>query len=519
MRKSKRVKNLVFILIVTCAIAPQIAIASAESFVPFLLISTADPYLTAGEENQIQIILKNTGDYEIYQVEAILSVPATTPGIAIIDGTHKIFNKITDGSTKSWNPVIYVDRNTPLGAYTLNLQVSYNRQFTPTRPATTVIQIGVVVNNVTRPELDLDVRMESPGFTTGTKVKASVTIENIGDDTIHDVDVRVTSNSPYVVLLEDSRFTRDSLEADEIVKFTPTLSVSRNAPLGVYTLTAVITYEDAEINEYRETFTLGLTVDTIQVVKQTSVVLKNYSTTPETIHPGDDVDLSLQLECLGAKAYDVKASLYFDPLTGISTLSPTTIALGDLEPGELAGASYRLIVDGAQRSGQYLSTLTLSYLDADGVPKSLSEKLTLSVRGIVDFSLINTDSVEAVAGAITVLEADLLLIGTESVQFVDVDVVKDAVIHRTSESYEYIGAVDPDSPLLFDLEFLVADGADLGDHTLKLKVSYTDDLNQEHETTIEFPITVTEASSEVDVSAGSTGGFWGWLRRLLGLGP
>ena len=136
--------------------------------------------------------------------------------------------------------------------------------------------------------------------------------------------------------------------------------------------------------------------------------------------------------------------------------------------------------------------MTLSYLDVDGVPRSLMEAVTLSIRGIVEFTLINDEHMVVAAGGGTELEADLLLVGTESVRFVSVEVVEDATFLGTYGSEEYIGAVDPDSPIPFDLNLNVADDADPGEKTLRLKITYTDDLNQEHETDIELPVTVEE---------------------------
>jgi hypothetical protein len=190
-----------------------------------------------------------------------------------------------------------------------------------------------------------------------------------------------------------------------------------------------------------------------------------------------------------------------------------------MDAGGVTDAAYSLIVDGGLEAGQYPGTLILSYLDADGVPRSLVESVTLRVRGIVAFSLINDDPVSVAAGAETELEADLLLIGTESVQFVEIEVEAAGVFRRVPGSGEYIGAVDPDSPIPFDVNFGVADDAEPGEHALRLAVSYTDDMNQEHEASLELPVTVSEASPDGDVTHGSAGGFWAWLRRLLGLGP
>jgi hypothetical protein len=121
-------------------------------------------------------------------------------------------------------------------------------------------------------------------------------------------------------------------------------------------------------------------------------------------------------------------------------------------------------------------------------------------------------------GTSTELEADLLIIGTESVQFVTIEIIEDFVFKRTIDSEEYIGAVDPDSPIPFDLMFEVDGGTKTGEHTLNLKVTYTDDLYKVHEEILKLTMKLREAS-EITNQTASTGGFWAWIRRLLGLGP
>jgi uncharacterized membrane protein len=200
-------------------------------------------------------------------------------------------------------------------------------------------------------------------------------------------------------------------------------------------------------------------------------------------------------------------------------MSPTTVSLGEMEPGRVEDAVFELLVGGEVMAGQYPAMVTVSYLGSDGVPRSLVETVTLSIRGLVEFRLINEDQVRVSRGETTEFEADLLLVGTESVQFVSVEVVEDSVFEYVRDSEEYIGAVDPDSPIPFDLMFKAADDAELGDHTITLRITYTDDLNQEHEATLELRAEVTEPTADFNASQGSTGGFWIWLRRLLGLGP
>jgi hypothetical protein len=295
--------------------------------------------------------------------------------------------------------------------------------------------------------------------------------------------------------------------------------VSRNIPIGVYSLTASVSYRDSEGQEYLEAFSLGVSVDSLEVVNQTSMVMRRYETSIDTVKPGDEFNLTLELESLGANAYDVKASLSLDPMTGVSIMSPTTVSLGEMEPGLVEDAVFGLLVGGEVMAGQYPAMVTVSYLGSDGVPRSLMETVTLSIRGLVEFRLINEDQVRVGRGETTELNADLLLVGTESVQFVIVEVVEDTVFEYVRDSEEYIGAVDPDSPIPFDLMLKASDDAELGDHTITLRITYTDDLNKEHEVTLELRAEVAEPTAELNASQGSTGGFWVWLRRLLGLGP
>jgi uncharacterized membrane protein len=631
----KREKTLLVILIITCAAMWQISTANAADYVPVLRFSADDVYVVAGQENQIKITLTNVGSWNIYEAKISLSVPATTPGVSIVENGHVIYSIIEDGKSKNFYPVLYVDENTPLGAYSLTLTATYMKkvQYGTSMLESTSLQIGIVVDGVVSTDIMLNPNVEDASLTAGVENAVNIALENIGDEPVYEIDATIASTSPYIVVTDGGRFTTNSIGTDQSVSHPSTLRVSRNAPLGVYTLTETVTYEDADgqsytesfslgfyINdskpdpllglviddprltggventvniqmenngdegiyyidatlsstsphitvlegarytrdnldpgqglsfgsviavsrnipigvysltasvsyrdnegqEYLEAFSLGVSVGSLEVVNQTSMVMRGYDTSIDTVKPGDEFDLTLGLESLGANAYDVKASLSLDPMTGVSIMSPTTVSLGEMEPGRIEDAVFELLVGGEVKAGQYPAMATVSYLGSDGVPRSLVETVTLSIRGLVEFRLINEDQVPVGRGETTEFEADLLLVGTESVQFVRVEVVEDTVFEYVRDSEEYIGAVDPDSPIPFDLMFKAADDAELGDHTITLRITYTDDLNQEHEATLELRAEVTEPTTDLNASQSSTGGFWVWLRRLLGLGP
>jgi len=618
-------------LLVACAFALQVPTIQGIDR-PLVQVSTDQIYVTAGQENTIKITLRNTGDIEVADIRGSLS--SSTPGISVLTNSHVAYGLIMDDSSVTFSSRLYIDEDTPLGAYSLTFQLSYYKYVvSPTMFESHVIQIGIVVKEAIRTHQRLDVEVADTSLVAGSKNPISISLENQGEGPFFFLEASIASASPYIAVLDGARYNHSSLEVGESALHTPLLQVSSSAPLGVYTLTETVTYEDADGESYMDSFTLGFSVDyiaqtdvkvnvavedprlvageenyvtvtlenigsepvhlvdakllstspyfavlegvrytldemepeesrsflsniavsgatpvgvyslsatvgyrdsygrayvesytiglrveSVQVAEQTSVVLREYSTDPPVVHPGDTVSMTLELSCTGARAYDVKSTLRFDPMTGISSLSPSLVASGEMEPGEMTDVSYRVLLDGGLRAGQYPASLTVSYIDSDGLPRTLVESVTLSVRGIVDFTLINDEEVSVGAGGISEFEADLLLIGTESVQFVEIVVVDDEVFDTISGSSEYIGAVDPDSPIPFDLSFVVEEGVEPGEYTMRLRVTYKDDLNQDKEDTVELSVYVGEPTSEPQSTQGSSGGFWGWLRRLLGLG-
>jgi hypothetical protein len=492
----------------------QIGIVVASARDIMLNPNVEDASLTAGVENAVNIALENIGNEPVYEIDA--AIISTSPYIVVTEGGRFTSDSIGVNQSVYHISTLRVSQNAPLGVYTLTEAVTY--EDSNGQSYTESFSLGFYIND-SKPDPLLDLMIDNPRLTGGVENTVNVQMENNGDEGIYYIDATLSSTSPYITVLEGARFTRDNLDPGQALGFESVIAVSRNIPIGVYSLTASVSYRDSEGQVYLEAFSLGVSVDSLQVVNQTSMVMRRYDASIDTVKPGDEFDLTLKLESLGANAYDVKASLSLDPMTGVSIMSPTTVSLGEMEPGLVEDAVFELLVGGEVMAGQYLAMVTVSYLGSDGVPRSLVETVTLSIRGLVEFRLINEDQVIVGRGETTELNADLLLVGTESVQFVIVEVVEDTVFEYVRDSEEYIGAVDPDSPIPFDLMLKASDDAELGDHTITLRIMYTDDLNKEHEVTLELRAEVAEPTADLNASQGSTGGFWVWLRRLLGLGP
>ena len=492
-------------------IAPMV---EAGNYTPLLRVKVSDIYLTAGEENTIEIELRNTGSYSVYEVEAILT--STNPGIAVIDKGHMIFNEIEAEKSKRYRPVIYVDEDTPIGPYTLTLTLTYRQMYKLGTPYihTTSLQIGVVVVNASKPKIGLRIGLTDPHLTAGEENEVSLEVRNRGSETLRDIEVTLTSNTPYIAVL-DGLLDIDELKPGESEYRAITLAVPSGAPKGVYTLTATATYRDEDGESHSDVETIGVSIEEVKVERETTILLESYEASSLEAKPGESLTLTLNLKCVGAEAYEVKVTLTPDPMGIFSLLTPSLQYIGDLKPGERTSVSYKLRVDGEAKAGQYPLTLQITYIDSDGLPGSAAEAVTLMVTPLVEFRILIDGSIHAYKGASATLSGDLLLIGTESVRFVELGVEGDNVFKAVDS--EYVGEVDPDSPIPFDLTFTVSGNATEGVHSLRVRVSYLDNLNRRRSVVVEVPIQI-EAQQEVEVVR-KRGGIWLLIRWLLGILP
>jgi len=481
---------------------------------PILQVSAEDIYLKAGQENTISIILKNTGDFKIFDIEAFLSSPVT--GLTVLTSANQVIPEIEPTKSKSYQPIIYVDQNLPLGAYSLSLNVNYGRTGIALQ-SSIMVPVGVVVSEPFTPNIVYSPSLEKIDVVSGAENNLEFRFTNIQDSSINNLKIILSSPSNSISITNNIITTINELEPNESFIVNPTISILEGTPLGAYSISAITSYRDIDGNRFHQSFSLPINIATAAAVRNTLITIEEMKVVEDSIQPGDTFNIELTVKCSGAEAYDLLSNLVTSTAIPISSLSPSVISLGDLKVGDTAKVTYRLLISGGISAGQYPISTTITYTSNRGIPKSITETLTILVDSLIDFDLLDAPSEIATPGEVEELEADLLLIGTEAVDFVSIGIVEDDVVERVQGSDEYIGAVDPDSPIPFDLNYKVNEEASEGDHELKLKIKYRDHLNKEKEEQINLEIEIGE--SENNEPQPNQNGFWVWIRRLLGLGP
>jgi hypothetical protein len=508
----KKMNKLSIILLIATMMATQLSIVNAAD-APIIQVTADDIHLTAGELNSVTVKLKNTGDYNVYDVEAYLS--SSVPGITVLSGQQMIFNTIGDGNTRSYSPELYLDENLPVGVYTLSLYVIYGRTGASLQ-STATVPIGVVVDQSYVPKVRFTPSQDR-SVKSGTENDVVFTFANNWNQDVSNLSLTLSSSTNTITISDGINSQVGALAVGASVDITPAISITEGIALGTYTITASASYKDSAGTRYYQTYQLPLNIDSAAAVRNTIITIESMDVLQESIQPGDIFTISLTIKCSGADSYNLLSSINFAPTSMISPVSPTIISLGDLEAGNTVVTTYRLLASGDISAGQYSVPSTITYTNSKGLPGTLTESFTLLVDGLIEFDLLDTPTEMVSAGEISELEADLLLIGTESVQFVSIGVVEDGVIERVSGSDEYIGAVDPDSPIPFDIKYKVKEGVQQGTYDLKLSVQYRDHLNKEHSEILELGIDVGETIDGPPQS--ENGGIWTWIRILLGLGP
>jgi len=493
--------------------------------IPFLEIEVDDYHLTAGDNNQIGIYITNVGEGNASNVEAYLTIPQTLSGIAIVKDSYKVFDELLCEETESMYPTLYVSNNLPLGAYNLEFRLVYQDSLGLTYQIS--LQIGVIVDAIEPEEHVIDLDVEDYLVSAGMENEINITLTNNGEKTLYDIKTEIISATPGIVVLEGFSQIFDQLKVGKSDSFKPIIGISRSVPLGAYSITLSLEYSDSKNVIFRSSENIGIFIDSIEPPESTKIKTREIRVMPTNVHPGDEFTIMIELENYGADVYDVQAQYTVTPNTPIVPLSSTVIFVDDMESNDSTTINYDLIVSGDAQARLYTINFMLTYFDKLGQLKSESEIISIDVKSIINFQLLNVQPQDLTLkpGEIVNVEADLLLIGTETVEFVQVTVIENSSRPFLSipESYEYIGRVDPDSPIPFDIQFMVDSNVSAGDYTLQMSVSYWDEYNRDRQVILELPTVIEEFENTGDEGNYSQGSiwdaFWDFIRNLLGMKP
>jgi hypothetical protein len=470
----------------------------------------------AGTENEIQLTVTNVGEEAVYNIKAVLT--STSPDIIVLRETSYLFTEIDVDDDVDFQPLLGISQEVSLGAYALSLTLDYqDAQGVTYRDETTV---GIFVDTVFSQRLTFKANLDRYTVTAGTENEIVVYVTNTGDTPVYDIDLRLTSTSPEIVVLDETSSVFDVIDINSSVYFTPVLGVSVNAPFGVYSLTLSLVYDDPNGVVHTDSLIVGVSVDSVKPAERTKIALQNVQITPSQVFPGSDATVDIDLKNWGTNAYEVQLQLIIDSSSPVVSLNPTLVFVGDLGSNQTAHVTYILRISGDADASLYTLQLSVSYYNVDNQPESFSEAISIAVHSLVDFRLLDMQpsNITATPGDTVTIEADLLLLGTEPIDFVEIEIVENRSLGpflTIPGSYEYIGRIDPDSPVLFTIQFLVDSDAMPGTYPLQMKIRGWDGYNRQRQVIIEMPVVVKEFTNPNEGASPTLLELLGLILRVL----
>jgi hypothetical protein len=292
---------------------------------------------------------------------------------------------------------------------------------------------------------------------------------------------------------------------------------------SVVSVPVAVNYTDqSNGTSYSSSFDLSFNVGKVQsgpalptvtptAIMRPQLVISSYSTDVNTLQPGSEFKLKLEIRNLGsANARGVSLVIgggsgggtndQGTPVAGgvtgtggdFSVFAPlyssNVIFMGDVRTGEAVQAEQSLIVNVTANPGTYSPKFSFIYMDDKGVRYIDDQVITLLVYSLpmVDINFYQTPG-EIYAGQPSPLPLQVTNMGRKSAVLGNMEVtVANADVQN---GIAFVGTIDPGG--YFPLDAMLT-AFEPGPATLNVTINYTDDFNQARSIVKEIPIEVLE---------------------------
>jgi len=193
-------------------------------------------------------------------------------------------------------------------------------------------------------------------------------------------------------------------------------------------------------------------------------------TTPETISPGDEFNLTIELENTGdLKAQELNLMLLSDDLEVKGTTNNR--AIGDLEVSDNKSVTYTLLADAALMPGVYTIGLVMNYTDNEN-SYSKNADTGILINGQADFNIFIQDISPDIITSDTEISAFISVanIGVINAQSVSIQINPCSDIELGNVNEDFLGDLDAGDFTSTSFEFKPKKE---GEAEIKLTVKYT----------------------------------------------
>ncbi|MEE8186807.1 MAG: hypothetical protein V3T99_03990 [Nitrososphaerales archaeon] len=385
--------------------------------------------------------------------------------------------------------LLNIESDAEIGGYTLGMRVTYLDKDSILKR--TELTFPVTVEGRSR----IEVSSINNVLEAGTGNDINIEIANTGTAAIYSVTVRlsfpgVPSGVPISISRGDEERRIDSIQPGSATILSFPSYVSTTALEGLYPATISIMYRDSNGIGTTETKTFGFVVrdwvSPLSIEVDDNTLIAGQVTTAKLILKNEGY------EPLSAIVLDI----VFITLQGSSPLSlssgSTSWMFDDLGSGANVVVEPSIFATLGAADSSFPISVKLSYLDSKGFPHTEVKEIGLSVRGRI--ILVSQDlrvvPERVSAGRNVTLVGSILNRGNAEALFMEASILTSNTISLASGSSQYIGEIDPNSPVPFSLAFQVGRSAPMGALPVVIQFAYEDAYGNVFLKTEEFVVEV-----------------------------
>jgi len=385
--------------------------------------------------------------------------------------------------------LLNIGSDAEVGGYTLGMRLTYLDKDSILRHAELTFPVTVEGRS------KIEVNSINNVLEAGTGNDISIEISNTGTAAIYSVTVRlsfqgVPSGVPISISRGDEEKRIDSIQPGNGIVLSFPSYVSTTAFEGLYPATISITYRDSNGVGTTETRTLGFVVR--DWVSPLSIEVDD-----NTLTAGQVTTTKLTIKNIGdGPVSAIVLDIVFITLQGSSPLSlssgSTSWRFDDLGSGSNVVIAPSIFATLGAADASFPISIKLSYLDSKGFPHTEVKEIGLSVRGRI--ILVSQDlriiPERVSAGRNVTLVGSILNRGNTEALFMEASIIRSNSISVASASSQYIGEIDPNSPVPFSLDFQVERSAPNGGLPVVIQFVYEDAYGNAFLKTEEFEVEV-----------------------------
>lgn len=445
-----------------------------------------------GTANDVLVEITNFGTAPAYIANVGLSF-ATASSMSVVGGDSQRLIDVIDSGAKVTIPYrIYVSPSAAEGLYSSTLSIAYRD--VNGRATSETKSLGFVVkawsNQIITESVDTI-------LLAGSQNKVTIKVRNTGSQTISSVIATLSfpsaqAGSALSLASGSPQFTFDQISSKGEALMTAVMFATPASADSSPQVQIQFSYLDASGYPHSESKTLNFAVrgwvSPLVVETQGSILAAG------TIN-----EVPIAIKNTGSQPVSsVQATLSFPTVSGGTPLS---LATGSSQwnfeqitaRGEVS-VKPQIFATLSATDSSYHVQIQLTYVDANGYQHTETKSVGLSVRGriVIDTQGLSVVPPEVGPGRNVTVIGNILNKGNVASHFTETRIKSEGPIRTTAASTQYIGEVDPNTPVPFSLNFQIDRQAGVGTYPVTVQFIYEDSYGRKMTTESKLELRVGE---------------------------